>query len=80
MLCTNTDYRRIEELVLAVRPSIAVRCLPGRRLILENDLQQTYLVERAEASAESAWPRVSIRPGRPIVDAEYVAHLFEGIT
>jgi hypothetical protein len=77
LLCANTDYSRIDDLVLAVRPHVAIRCVPGRRLILEDDLRQTYLVERTEALSESGWPQISIRPARPIVDAQYVAHLFE---
>lgn len=77
LLCANTDYNRNDDLELAVRPPLASRCTPGRRLILDEDLQQTYLVERTEASSESEWPQVFIRPGRPIVDARYVADLFE---
>jgi hypothetical protein len=77
LLRANDDYHRNDDLVLAVRPLLAGRCTSGRRLILDEDLRRTYLVERTEASSELEWPQVFIRPGRPIVNESYVAGLFQ---
>ncbi len=55
LLFANTDYSRVDDLLLAVRPDVALRCVAGRRLILEDDLRQTYLIEQMETSAESQW-------------------------
>jgi hypothetical protein len=80
LLSLGKDFTRLDRLLLEVHPSVAVRCTPDRRLILSDDLGQTYLVERTAVSSDSTWTKVAVRQGRPIVSAEYLSRLFEPTT